>query len=216
MKPIRDVTAAAETIAKNMLLVMHGKPSDGLPALDTVLTNVTQWISGYPASSGGAISSTARTIPPDPDDPDRTPIPVDSTAEAAVLGRPDLFRQERDELDRRIERMRIDSDWLIRYVYRHRPTASVPLDQCTHCARHRHQTPAHRNELCRWCYDFHRSTGKLPPPVILDQHHQGRRIAIRDLARHGITIKQIPELHPATVSAPSGQEPAGQACDPSP
>lgn len=37
--------------------------------------------------------------------------------------------------------------------------------------------PVHKDSLCRWCYDWRRSTGSLPLPAELDRHHRGQRVA---------------------------------------
>lgn len=37
-------------------------------------------------------------------------------------------------------------------------------------------SPIHRDDLCRWCYDWRRSKGGLPPVKTLEAHHRGDRI----------------------------------------
>lgn len=51
-----------------------------------------------------------------------------------------------------------------------------PQDWCRSCLRIAKCSPRHRGDLCRWCYDFTKSTGQQPPIELVRDHHEGRRI----------------------------------------
>ena len=47
---------------------------------------------------------------------------------------------------------------------------------CVSCARLHKTTHTFAADQCRWCYEFKRAEGVLPPLELLDAHHQGKRI----------------------------------------
>lgn len=64
-----------------------------------------------------------------------------------------------------------------------RPTPMTPPPDprswCHSCLRLGKCSPRHRNDLCRWCYDFNTEQGKVPPIELLGAHHRGERITIK-------------------------------------
>lgn len=55
---------------------------------------------------------------------------------------------------------------------------------CTSCLRLGHCEPRTKSgTLCRWCQDYNRAQGTLPPTALLAKRHRGERITTRDLER---------------------------------
>ena len=54
------------------------------------------------------------------------------------------------------------------------PTTDVRW--CVSCARVQHAETTWRGDLCRWCDDFKRVEGQVPPTDLLDARHRGQRI----------------------------------------
>lgn len=66
--------------------------------------------------------------------------------------------------------------------------SEAPKDWCTSCYRDgQHHTPVDTKKdgtvyytgLCKWCGDFNKAHGVLPPRKLLEYRHQGRRISER-------------------------------------
>jgi len=52
---------------------------------------------------------------------------------------------------------------------------------CRSCLNAGHRSPRHRGDLCRWCYDFVTGQGFAPPADLIDQHHTGHRLTMRQV-----------------------------------
>ena len=89
--------------------------------------------------------------------------------------------------------LRRQCDELAQILARYAPRPATPREvletlgddersgRCVSCARTcvargvARWEPAHRGDLCRWCYDWRRRTGQVPPLAALDRHHRGIR-----------------------------------------
>ena len=57
---------------------------------------------------------------------------------------------------------------------------------CSHCREHGALEPRRHGHgaLCRWCEDYQRSAGHLPPGALVKLHHEGKRITVALIQRH--------------------------------
>lgn len=161
---------------------------------------------GWPATHDPAAGASGgqRTLPSDDDDP--TGVPV-TAVEAEALTPPDLVARHRRDLTADLRTLaRILDRQATRHDYWTTPAAPKSgLDSGDPgCAMHRRLrehgqwgrthsrawAPVHRTgnvggnlevemALCRWCYDWVRSTGGLPTYAELAAHVDGRRVKVR-------------------------------------
>lgn len=115
----------------------------------------------------------------------------DPTGEAALVA--DKAKTDRDRVVAITVSLRRQCDELASILarYAQRPATSREVletlgddersGRCVSCARTHvargvaRWEPAHRGDLCRWCYDWRRRTGQVPPLADLDRHHRGIR-----------------------------------------
>lgn len=147
---------------------------------------------GWPAGSGDGPGSVL--------DEEGIPMPSvsDPTGEAAL--RPDKARDAETLIVKQLNHAKRALDQAIaeatRWTLRDATTfdadqSSAGEDGCESCARirgprtHKWWNPVYRTTLlangarlglCRWCFDWSRRTGELPPKDTLEAHRDGKRI----------------------------------------
>jgi hypothetical protein len=127
------------------------------------------------------------------------PVPAvsDPTGEAAIA--PDQAANDRAGVERAIKALYLEAERVLSLVKRYQPRRALPSERqstaandpgCWSCRRlkasdgERRWEPTHRRtdvngkplDLCRWCYDWHRSHGVLPATAELERHHRGDRV----------------------------------------
>lgn len=133
---------------------------------------------------------------------DGVPIAVsgDPAGEAAM--RPDRAAADRARLEELLKSMGRQAGQVLDILARYTPRQATEKEKretlkanqreagCESCARTEvsrgvpRWEPVYRRtlvddaatDLCRWCWEWHRSLGSLPPTVQLEAHHRGQRV----------------------------------------
>lgn len=106
--------------------------------------------------------------------------------------RPDTAARDLTELDKRLRRLEVDTEWVAQFVRGYGGRAPTAKDlrevaaanhaepECELCrdlcARHE---PVHRLGRCRWCYEFQRRNGRDASAAELDRHHAGLQVRVK-------------------------------------
>lgn len=145
-----------------------------------VLANIDDNLPGYPqaAAAGSGSSAASRDI--------HSPVLAAILAAEAGTTEPALDAwHELQELDRKLTPiLRRYLDLTSRWGYttgatqaHHAKLARTTGDDwCTSCLRVHRCSPRERGDLCRWCDDFKRAEGTLPPAELLEARHRGMKI----------------------------------------
>jgi len=118
------------------------------------------------------------------------PSVSDPTGEAAL--RPDRAYRDLVELDKQLGRAHAAVEHALRILSAHTPRPSTEAERrkvevgntpgCESCARTevakgvRRWEPIYRQELCSWCWQWERDTGRRPTDAELAAHHDGKRL----------------------------------------
>lgn len=167
----------------------------------TIARRIDEMRRGYPARTVGASSpdgsfSVTDDHHTDPDtDVHLTRVERDATTNDKVEADTIELRELLVEIAAAVRRL----DTLCA-PYKPTPTSAraqalteAPKDWCTSCYRDgQHHEPvslkrdgsAYYEGLCRWCGDFHKAKGVIPPRKLLEYRHQGRRITERMVEAH--------------------------------
>lgn len=142
------------------------------------------------ATSGGGGGPSAD---PDPDQGGGRDY-ADPTGEAAI--RSTQASDDLRRLDRKAAHVAKVADEIWRLIDAWSPRAASTLERaatsstkadpgCTSCERllsspgQKRWEPIYRGTLCRWCHDWRRARGGIPPLTVLADHHDGKRVTVR-------------------------------------
>ncbi len=117
----------------------------------------------------------------------------DRTGEAAL--RPDKAAEHRKRIEAALRSIGSQAEDVVRLMALYGPRSATDSERratvadnerlagCVSCRRTsvaagvERWEPVFRDDLCRWCYDWRRSTGAVPVPVELERHHRGQRVS---------------------------------------
>lgn len=176
--------------------------------MPVIVRRIDEMRAGFPAvASGGSSSASGFDLDELPDEP-RPVSAVDSvrltsveSAAAKELAGKDETANDEDEIERLtaiiIEACaglrRLTAPYRLPEQTTSAREMSAPDGWCSSCyldgQHHEPITPksngtVHYEGLCRWCGDFRKAYGALPPRALLRARHEGRRISVALVEKH--------------------------------
>lgn len=170
-------------------------------AMPTVARRLEEMRRGYPPTTVGASTPDGGYSVTDDRTPDRDADVKLTRVEQDALS---SDRVEADTIE--LRKLIVQHAAITRRIdtlctpYRLTPTTAraqalseAPKDWCTSCYRDgQHHEPVtvdarghhHYDNLCRWCGDFQKEHGTLPPMPVLRARHEGRRVTVQLIERH--------------------------------